>query len=118
MAKVKGGVALDLQFLPRGDGLFVTFSVGSKEHKQWGRVFQAFKERIPLGYRTVLAKEPQWLWEVGPLSAPYDEDNIELALSEIFENFASALACWRESPTLPGMEFVKGGEDECAIPKS
>lgn len=106
MAKIKGGIALDLQFLPRDDGLFVTFSVGSKEHSTWARVFQAFKERIPLGYRTVLAKEPQWIWEVGPLA----QANIEEALSDIFDNFASALACWRESPTLPGFDFVKEGK--------
>lgn len=107
MAKIKGGIALDLEFLPRDSDLFVRFSVGSNEFYQWNRVFQAFKERIPLDFRTVIAKEPQWVWEVGPLSAPYGEADIELALSEIFENFASALACWRESPTLPGMEFVK-----------
>jgi len=105
MSAIKGGVALDLQFLPRGDGLFVTFSVGSKKHDQWGRVFQAFKERIPLGYRTVLAKEPQWVWEVGPIG----EANIERALSDVFENFHSSLQCWRDSPTLPGFEHLKKG---------
>lgn len=103
MAQIKGGIALGLEFLPRGDGLFVRFSVGSKEHDQWGRVFQAFKGRIPLHHRTVIAKEPEWVWEVGPLA----EANIEPALCQVFENFASALACWRESPTLPGMEFIK-----------
>lgn len=107
MPESKGGIALDLEFLPKADGLFVRFSVGSKEHDQWGRVFQAFKKRIPLDYRIVIAKEPQWIWEVGPLSAPYGEADIELALSEVFGNFYSALVCWRESPTLPGMEFVK-----------
>lgn len=103
MAKIKGGIARDLEFIPTGDGFFVRLSVSSKEHHQWGRIFQAFKGRIPLQYRTVIAKEPQWVWEVGPIG----EANIEDALSEVFENFALALACWRESPTLPGMEFVK-----------
>ena len=103
MSKIKGGIALDLQFVPRGSGLYVTLSVGSKEPRQWADVWLAFKGRIPLGYRTVLAKEPQWVWQVGPLG----QANIEEALSEVFENFASALACWRESPTLPGFDFVK-----------
>lgn len=107
MAQSKGGIALDLEFLPKDGGLFVRFTVGSKEHYQWQRVFQAFKEGIPLQYRVVIAKEPQWIWEVGPLSAPHREADIESALSEVFENFASLLACWRKSPTLPGMEFAK-----------
>ena len=103
MAQSAGGIALDLEFLPRGGGLFVRFSVGSKEYDQWGRVFQAFKGSIPLHYRTVIAKEPQWVWEVGPMA----EADIEVALSEVFDNFAFALSCWRESPTLPGFDFVK-----------
>lgn len=110
MAAIKGGIALDLQFLPRGDGLFVNLSIGSRAHEQWPQVFQTFKECIPLDYRTVLAKEPLWVWEVGPLSALAKDKTIEEHLGAIFENFASALACWRESPTLPGMEFVKGEE--------
>jgi len=103
MAKSTGGIALDLEFLPRVGGLFVRFSIGSKEHRLWGRVFQAFKGKIKLHHRTVIAKEPQWVWEVGPMG----EGDIEEALSEVFDNFASALACWRDSPTLPGMEFMK-----------
>lgn len=108
MAKIKGGIALALDFLPREGGLFVRFAVGSKEHKEWGRVFEAFRGRIPLHYRMVVSKDPTWLWEVGPLA----EANIEQALSDIFENFASALACWRRSPTLPGFDFVKATSDE------
>lgn len=107
MAKIKDGIALNLQFEPREGGLFVRFSVGSKEHDRWRAIFQAFKERIPLHYRTVVAKEPQWVWEVGPLNAPHGEADIELALSEVFENFVSALGCWRGSPTLPGFDFIK-----------
>lgn len=103
MNKITGGIALGLEFLPRGEGLFVRFSVASKEFAEWGRIFQAFKERIPLHYRFVVSKDPMWLWEVGPLG----DANIEQALCEVFENFASALVCWRESPTLPGFGFVK-----------
>lgn len=105
MAQSAGGIALDLEFIPRDGGLFVRFSVGSKEHRLWGRVFEAFKGRIKLHHRTVIAKEPQWVWEVGPMG----EADIEAALSEVFDNFSSALVCWRESPTLPGFDFVKEG---------